>query len=463
MTGDSAGTDAVATATAPTTGAEVAPAGVAGEVPGTTATPGVAGAAGGGDARDDGPTRWVLASFSAGAGLLHLVMAPSHLGTSAAEGAGFLVAAWLQLALAVALVVRPTRPVLVATVVVNAGLVAAWAVSRTAGLPFGAHADHPESVTLVDGTCVAFELLLVALVVLRLGRPAAVRVRRGLVGAVVPVAVFAVASAAIASPAARDHSSHAHGGHGAEDEAHDDGAPAGGHGAHDPADAAAPGDPAAFASPFAGHDHDETPPPVELDPATQAALTAQLLPLADLVAEYPTLGVAEAKGAHRTGPFLPGQGSHVMPPGYTVDTDGVIDPEDVRSPLLIFDGTDPDAPLAGFMFYSMSEEEPEGFVGPNDHWHQHSHVCTVMREDGSIDTPFGAEDARVTEEMCRGVGGELLPVTGWMVHVWAVPGYESADGLFSDFNTKVTCPDGTYEQVEWFEVGDRDTFCRDPG
>jgi len=37
---------------------------------------------------DDGPTRWVLASFSAGAGLVHLVMAPSHLATSAVEGGG---------------------------------------------------------------------------------------------------------------------------------------------------------------------------------------------------------------------------------------------------------------------------------------------------------------------------------------------------------------------------------------
>ena len=33
------------------------------------------------------------------------------------------------------------------------------------------------------------------------------------------------------------------------------------------------------------------------------------------------------------------------------------------------------APIAGFMYYSMSTEAPEGFAGPNDHWHRHSNVC----------------------------------------------------------------------------------------
>lgn len=414
---------------------------------------------------DDGPTRWVLASFSAGAGLVHVVMAPSHLATSAVEGGGFLVAAWLQLALAVALVVRPSRRVLVAAIAVNAGLVALWALSRIGGLPFGAHAHHPEAVSFVDGTCVAFELLLVGLLVLRLGWPGALRLRRGLAGGMLPVMVFAVASAAIASPEARDHSTHAHGDHpadGGEGSDGGDGHEHGGEGHRHGDDPGDPGDPGAFAAPFAGHDHDD-PLPVELDPATQAALTAQLVPTARLVEEYPTLGVAEAEGADRAGPFLPGQGTHLVPPGFVGNPDGVMDPEDVLSPLLVFDGTGADAPLAGFLYYVPGEAEPEGFVGPNDHWHRHTHVCTIRRVDGSIDTPYGAGDDRVTEELCQGVGGELLPVTGWMVHAWTVPGYESDDGVFSPFNTKVTCPDGTFEQIPWFEVGDGDTFCRDTG
>ena len=34
-----------------------------------------------------------------------------------------------------------------------------------------------------------------------------------------------------------------------------------------------------------------------------------------------------------------------------------------------------------------------------------------------------------------------------MVHVWTVPGYESPQGVFSELNPKMTCPDGTYFTV----------------
>src|SRR5215510_7841833 len=64
----------------------------------------------------------VLACLSAAAGIIHLVMAPSHFGESTVEGAGFLVAGWAQLALAVALIRAadaPRRPVPAATVAVN--------------------------------------------------------------------------------------------------------------------------------------------------------------------------------------------------------------------------------------------------------------------------------------------------------------------------------------------------------
>ena len=61
-------------------------------------------------------------------------------------------------------------------------------------------------------------------------------------------------------------------------------------------------------------------------------------------------------------------------------------------PMLIFDGLDPDAPLAGFMYIAYGTgAEPEGFAGPNDHWHYHERVCIVYQPDGTIDTPFGAD------------------------------------------------------------------------
>src|SRR5262245_38374131 len=106
-------------------------------------------------------TRWLLAACLAGAAVIHAAMAPSHLGESALEGWGFVVSAWAQLALAVAVLVRPSRRVGAAVVATNAVLIAVWVVSRTAGLPFGAHSGHAESVGFVDGVCVALEAVAV--------------------------------------------------------------------------------------------------------------------------------------------------------------------------------------------------------------------------------------------------------------------------------------------------------------
>src|SRR6266516_531693 len=78
----------------------------------------------------------LLVALLLGAGAVHLALAPSHFGESTAEGVGFLVAAWLQVGLAVALVLRTTRARLTGAIVVSAACIAAWAVSRTVGLPF---------------------------------------------------------------------------------------------------------------------------------------------------------------------------------------------------------------------------------------------------------------------------------------------------------------------------------------
>ena len=109
---------------------------------------------------------------------------------------------------------------------------------------------------------------------------------------------------------------------------------------------------------------------------------------------------------------------------------------------LIYDGTSPTSKIVGLMYYSMGEA-PEGFAGPNDHWHRHSNVCIKYGADRSIQVPFPA-DADVTKEQCTGAGGFLMSITGYMVHAWVVPGWESPQGVFSHENVNVRCADGTY-------------------
>ena len=109
---------------------------------------------------------------------------------------------------------------------------------------------------------------------------------------------------------------------------------------------------------------------------------------------------------------------------------------------MIYDGTSPTSKIVGLMYYSIGADPPEGFAGPNDHWHRHSHVCTKFSSAG-IEVPFPA-DADVSKEQCTQVGGFFMSITGYMVHAWVVPSWESPQGVFSHENVNVRCADGTY-------------------
>ena len=162
----------------------------------------------------------------------------------------------------------------------------------------------------------------------------------------------------------------------------------------------------------------------------------------------PTVAAAEAAGYRRAGPYSPGLGAHyIRPTAAGLNSDGVMDDSDLLSPLaIIYAGTNPDSPIAGFMYYSMSKDEPQGFAGPNDHWHYHLNTCIKYNADGSIDAPFGA-DTEAPADLCVQAGGQVLEQTQYMVHVWSVPGWESQQGLFGEVNPALTCPDGTYYQL----------------
>ena len=237
-------------------------------------------------------------------------------------------------------------------------------------------------------------------------------------------------AAAIASPSARTHggADHGHAEEAADGHAHDD--PAGGVGDL--------GFAALANGQMGDHSHDGSGATAvaepSIDSADVGALSEQLALTAPLVAAYPTLADAEAAGYRQAGPFSPGLGIHYNPPTYSsTNGDGVMDAEDIANAILIYDGIEDDARLAGFMYMAYQETEPDGFVGDLDRWHYHTAVCVVFGPDG-IDTPFGADLTGITPEMCEAEGGTFLDFTGYMVHVWTVPGYESELGVFSDLN-----------------------------
>jgi hypothetical protein len=392
--------------------------------------------------------RVLLATLSGAAGVIHLAMVPSHAGLSAAEGIGFAIAGWFQLLVAVLLVTRPARTLLRVTIVANLALIGAWVMSRTTGLPFGDHAWHAETVGFVDVSAVAIEAALILAAGVLLLRPGFGRDwnrSRFTFAAVVPIGVVALATGALASPSARDHAGDSHGSHVAG--AHEAGD---GHGGH------ATKDDKGFSELTNGHQHDSSV--VKLDKATQAQLDEQLAGTQTLAERYPTIADAEAAGYRRAGPFSPGLGTHYINLGQFMG-DGVMDADGIGKAALIYDGLAPDSPIAGFMYYVMGDQEPEGFIGPNDHWHYHTNTCVVFK-DGVIEAPLGADMGTVTQEQCSFYGGSLLEVTGYMAHVWTVPGYESKESTFSEVNAAITCPDGTYYRKSFEELGWSTTMCK---
>ena len=184
----------------------------------------------------------------------------------------------------------------------------------------------------------------------------------------------------------------------------------------------------------------ESLPDEPLDVPTRAALAAQLVSAREAANRLPTVADALGAGFVLAGGFAPGSGAHyVGVTGAGLTGSGGVDAG--HPDTYIYAGTAPDSRIVGLMYNSLSQAAPEGFAGPNDHWHRHSNVC-IKYTSGGIEVPFPA-DSDVTAEQCSSKGGRLLAVTTWMVHAWVVPGWESPEGVFSHNNSNLRCGDGT--------------------
>jgi hypothetical protein len=192
----------------------------------------------------------------------------------------------------------------------------------------------------------------------------------------------------------------------------------------------------------------ETPPDVplvKLPSETRAQLLHQLALTMDVVKKYPTVKDAEAAGYRRAGPFMPGLGTHYVG-GRTARTTAMTDDEILHPTTIIYDGLKQDSPIAGLMYMAGTTapalKEPEGFAGPNDHWHYHTGICLVPGANGAREA-LGF-DGSITKESCATRKGQWVPATNYLLHVWTAPGYSNALGVFAHVNPAITCSDGTY-------------------
>jgi hypothetical protein len=108
-------------------------------------------------ARPGAPTV-ALALASLGSSAIHAAVCPSHFREATAFGVFFVVIAAAQAGWAIAIIVRPSRKLLVAGALGNAGVVAVWVLTRTVGLPLGPEIWRPEAITTADAVVTQLEV-----------------------------------------------------------------------------------------------------------------------------------------------------------------------------------------------------------------------------------------------------------------------------------------------------------------
>lgn len=372
------------------------------------------------------PLAILLAVTFGGSAVLLFAMASGHLhGARATAG---VVAALVQVALAVGVLTRPSRALYAVAAGCNVAVAALWLVL-----------EGPQRVSLT--TC-AIGIALSAIVVL-VSAALAVRPSLGetwssdasVIGSLVPLAVVAVTLVGLFATTSAASTAPAH----AASTANSSAALA------EATTVTVPGENSkSFKSTVAGNatEQSELKKFVPLDPANQALESQQLAQAEQAAMRFPTFGSAKAAGLVLAGGMAPGVGAHMQNFGNSfsdVNPDGTINAADPAS--WIYAGTGPNDPVVGLMYTAFGTAPPVGFAGPNDRWHQHSNVC-VKFTNGEIAVPFAA-DQNVTPQECADAHGTFMKKTVWMVHAWVVPGWESPQGVFSHDNLHVYCPGNT--------------------
>lgn len=187
----------------------------------------------------------------------------------------------------------------------------------------------------------------------------------------------------------------------------------------------------------------ENVPDQPLDAATQAKLDAQLAEARTVTERYPTVADATKAGFILAGDFTPGAGAHYisMSAGASGFGSNTYQLDPAHPLAYIYDGTAPTSHIVGLMYGAYTLNAPDGFAGPNDHWHRHANLC-IQFAHGKIEVPF-PPDTDITKAQCDAVKGFFMRRSLWMVHTWVVPGWESPRGVFAHANLNLHCGDGT--------------------
>jgi hypothetical protein len=293
----------------------------------------------------------VAGVLTLGAGMAHAMAATDHAGQETGVLL-FVAAAVAQVVLGAAVLLRPSRGVLLGAVAVDLAAAVAWAASRTAGLPAVWGLGGRETVGAADAVTTVAELVAMVAAVVALRSPIAGRTRLSpvLLLAVVPLLV------GMAAP-----STHHHGTAGEVAAGHphaDDG-----HG-HTPASRLA-ADPV-FAGADASHaSAGELQVAKRLIESTRAAVAAK----------YPDRSALVAAGYRSIGDGLVTPFDHFIKPEYLEDG-RELDPERVES--VVLERTPDGWRVASAMYIleaGKTMADVPAVAGELTVWHDHQNLC----------------------------------------------------------------------------------------
>ncbi len=158
--------------------------------------------------------------------------------------------------------------------------------------------------------------------------------------------------------------------------------------------------------------------------AERVLLAKQMIQARSVIDKYPTVKVAEAAGYRMSTVFVPCIGAHYTNMKLLYKFDPAAPSE------LLFDGTTPDSKIIGLSYLVFHPGgAPEGFAGPNDHFHQHNANGGLCLKGGTV---IGGEDMMPAD--CVKAGGSKsakLMADVWMAHAWVAPGWECTWGVFA--------------------------------
>src|SRR5690242_180012 len=156
--------------------------------------------------------------------------------------------------------------------------------------------------------------------------------------------------------------------------------------------------------------------------AQRVLLQQQMEAARSAAAAYPTAASAQAAGYARSTVYVPCIGAHYTNTALAIRFDPAHPSE------LLYDGSGPDAKIVGLSYLVYHHNgPPPGFVGPNDHWHQHNANGGLCLKGGEV---VGGEE--ISRAGCAARGGhKTLLIDIWMLHAWVVPGFECTWGVFS--------------------------------